>query len=279
MTIDVIKIARTVTSADAILIGAGAGMGVDSGLPDFRGKQGFWNAYPPIAQIGLKFEDVANPKRFIEKPELAWGFYGHRFQLYRNTQPHEGYFILKKWCEDLNIPSFVFTSNVDGHFAQAGWREQLVECHGSLMKLQCLKNCGQTIWSTHSSSVKDMDVCMKTITCQSELPRCPSCNALARPNILMFSDLFWDPHTLIKQEKALKDWLSQNGNKKLLVIEIGAGLTIPTVRSFCENVRYLHDCKMIRINPRDHDKENKITPISMAALEAIDLIDQEIRKG
>jgi len=41
MTIDVIKIARTVTSADAILIGAGAGMGVDSGLPDFRGKQGF----------------------------------------------------------------------------------------------------------------------------------------------------------------------------------------------------------------------------------------------
>jgi NAD-dependent SIR2 family protein deacetylase len=41
MTIDVIKFAKTVTSAEAILIGAGAGMGVDSGLPDFRGKKGF----------------------------------------------------------------------------------------------------------------------------------------------------------------------------------------------------------------------------------------------
>src|SRR5262245_7510055 len=40
--------ATAIRDADALLIGAGAGMGVDSGLPDFRGNEGFWNAYPPF---------------------------------------------------------------------------------------------------------------------------------------------------------------------------------------------------------------------------------------
>lgn len=48
--------AEAIRNADAILIGAGAGMGVDSGLPDFRGNDGFWKAYPtlhgrPFAQV------------------------------------------------------------------------------------------------------------------------------------------------------------------------------------------------------------------------------------
>ena len=38
--------ARLIEKADGLLITAGAGMGVDSGLPDFRGNEGFWRAYP-----------------------------------------------------------------------------------------------------------------------------------------------------------------------------------------------------------------------------------------
>lgn len=41
------KVASIISSADALLIGAGAGMGKDSGLPDFRGNEGFWKNYPP----------------------------------------------------------------------------------------------------------------------------------------------------------------------------------------------------------------------------------------
>ena len=47
------KAAQIIADADAIMIGAGAGMGVDSGLPDFRGNEGFWNAYPPFRKLGL----------------------------------------------------------------------------------------------------------------------------------------------------------------------------------------------------------------------------------
>jgi NAD-dependent SIR2 family protein deacetylase len=44
------KAAAAVQGEDALLVTAGAGMGVDSGLPDFRGTQGFWRAYPVIDQ-------------------------------------------------------------------------------------------------------------------------------------------------------------------------------------------------------------------------------------
>src|SRR3954464_8610293 len=66
--------ANAIRSADAILIGAGAGMGVDSGLPDFRGSEGFWKAYPPLKKLGLSFSRIANPYWFRQDPEQAWGF-------------------------------------------------------------------------------------------------------------------------------------------------------------------------------------------------------------
>ena len=57
-----------IQQADAILITAGAGMGVDSGLPDFRGNSGFWRVYPAIKELGLEFENMANPKWFSTNP-------------------------------------------------------------------------------------------------------------------------------------------------------------------------------------------------------------------
>ena len=53
-----------IRAAEALLITAGAGMGVDSGLPDFRGREGFWQAYPAAARLGLSFAELANPDWF-----------------------------------------------------------------------------------------------------------------------------------------------------------------------------------------------------------------------
>src|SRR5947209_3431050 len=89
------RAARAVASADALLIAAGAGMSVDSGLPDFRGVQGFWRAYPPYEQLGLGFSSLANPRWFTADPALAWGFYGHRLNLYRAARPHDGFRVLQ----------------------------------------------------------------------------------------------------------------------------------------------------------------------------------------
>ena len=93
-------------------------MSVDSGLPDFRSKNGFWRAYPPAQQVGLSFASVSNPQTFENDIYKAWGFFGHRYQLYASHVPHRGYAILRKLIGDR--PHFVFTSNVDGHFERSG---------------------------------------------------------------------------------------------------------------------------------------------------------------
>jgi hypothetical protein len=43
-------------------------MGVDSGLPDFRGTHGFWRAYSPLQKLGISFEEMAQPHWFTERP-------------------------------------------------------------------------------------------------------------------------------------------------------------------------------------------------------------------
>ena len=105
--------AQYLAEADALLIGAGAGMGVDSGLPTFRGDTGFWQAYPALQ--GRSFAEIATPDTFTHDPELAWGFYGHRLNLYRQYAPHARFAILRRWMATLARPpgAFVMTSNVD----------------------------------------------------------------------------------------------------------------------------------------------------------------------
>ena len=112
MSFDYANCAELIDQADGLLITAGAGMGVDSGLPDFRGPQGFWRAYPALGRARIPFEHIASPSAFKTQPRLAWGFYGHRLNLYRATVPHAGFEILRRIGERLSEGCFVFTSNV-----------------------------------------------------------------------------------------------------------------------------------------------------------------------
>ena len=122
-------------------------MGIDSGLPDFRGPEGFWRAYPALGLQRLMFEEIACPDAFVRDPEQAWGFYAHRLNLYRRTTPHAGFALLRAMAERLERGAFVFTSNVDGQFQKAGFDElQVAECHGSLHHLQCFHDCRGHIW-------------------------------------------------------------------------------------------------------------------------------------
>ncbi len=81
LPVAVLRAAEAIREADALLIAAGAGMGVDSGLPDFRGPEGFWKAYPPFGRLGLHFQQLACPGTLVRDPHLFWGFYGHRLNL------------------------------------------------------------------------------------------------------------------------------------------------------------------------------------------------------
>jgi hypothetical protein len=153
------RAAEAVGSAEALLVGAGAGMGVDSGLPDFRGDRGFWRAYPPYGRLGLNFLDLANPHWFAHEPHLAWGYYGHRLNFYRATAPHLGFEVLRRWAARMRHAAFVYISNVDGHFQRAGFDpDRVAEAHGAIDWLQCLRRCGIGLFAVDAAGAHPVAV-------------------------------------------------------------------------------------------------------------------------
>lgn len=260
--------ARAIAAAEALLIGAGAGMGVDSGLPDFRGHEGFWKAYPPFR--GRSFASISNPIWFRDDPAQAWGFFGHRLKLYRETSPHAGFQILRRWAESRTAGYFVFTSNVDGHFARSGFDEsRLLECHGSIHFAQCVRGCSRDIWPADDLRI---EVDMASVRATSPLPTCPQCGGLARPNVLMFGDGGWIPDRASEQEQRYARWLKTVANQRVVALEFGAGLTIPTVRHECEGRADM----LIRVNPRESDTPRGGISLACGALEAIQRISSLI---
>ena len=245
------RAAAALGAADAVFITAGAGMGVDSGLPDFRGREGFWKAYPRIARLGKSFVEMANPEWFTTQPRLAWAFYGHRLNLYRKTMPHRGFGQLLEIAQAKPAGYFVFTSNVDGHFQKAGYDEdRLEECHGSIHHFQCIGPCGNDIWDAGDIKVT---VDEEVFEAREPLPRCIRCGELARPNILMFGDWCWNSDRSQRQGERLAQWLRSLAEKSIrpAIVEMGAGTAVATVRWQSEQVARRTGGVLIRINPRD----------------------------
>lgn len=280
------KAARAIADSEALLITAGAGMGVDSGLPDFRGDRGFWRAYPAYEKRGLRFAELANPNWFDRDPKLAWGFYGHRLNLYRKTQPHEGFSILRRWAERMPRGAYVFTSNVDGQFQRAGFADdRVVEVHGSIEYLQCHALCQPRIFAAPRPIPGTDDVVQidpESFLASDPLPTCPDCGGLARPNILMFSDGMWLTDRYAQRSDRMRGWLARVPQKKLVIVELGAGLGIPTVRLFGEQVMYVREACLLRVNPREPEVPSDGNALSLAsgaraALSALDAVLETLR--
>ncbi|MBY0239831.1 MAG: NAD-dependent deacetylase [Burkholderiaceae bacterium] len=265
------RAADLIADADALIITAGAGMGVDSGLPDFRGNEGFWNAYPALGRARMAFASVASPYTFRDDPQLAWGFYGHRLALYRATEPHAGFALLRTWGANMEHGLGVFTSNVDGQFQRAGFDPQrIVECHGSIHHLQCMTPCTSAIWPADGFLPEvDAEACRLT----NAAPRCPHCGGLARPNILMFGDGQWLEQRADAQQERLLRWLAKA--RKPVVVELGAGTAIPSVRHFGQRVVH-GGGRLVRINPREaavaDARDCGIALGALAGLRAIDAL-------
>ena len=250
--------ARAVRQVDALVIAAGAGMGVDSGLPDFRGPEGFWRAYPHLNAAGKDFYAMASPQSFEDDAALAWQFYGHRQALYRDTPPHEGFSMLLAWARAASAGYFVFTSNVDGHFETAGFDpERIFECHGNIHRLQCLRPCGEHLWETGVP-----------VDADAGLPACPECGGDARPNVLMFGDFGWIGDVSQEQSRRYTEWLESLRGKRLTVIEIGAGVAVPSVRHESESLLRDFGATLVRVNPREPEGPPGTVSIRSGGLDA-----------
>jgi len=252
---------QIIKNAEYIIITAGAGMSADSGLPTFRGTNGFWKTSSGKSKSYL---EMANPKLFKEDPHEAWGFYGSRYNLYKETEPHQGYDLLKELVGEKK-DYFIFSSNVDGHFHKAGFdKNKIVEIHGSINHFQCEHQCSTNIWE------EDLNIEIKELIATDPLPKCRDCNGISRPNILMFGDGFWNSERTDNQLGRMNNFLDRI-TEKTVIIEIGAGTEIITVRKQSEEIAAKYNIPLIRINPEDTDFYIPclLFPVKMKGLEGI----------
>lgn len=259
----VIQAADWITNADAILIGSGAGMGVDSGLGTFRGNQkGVWSG---LEDVGLAYEEICQPKWFQEEPHLGWAFWNFCHGAYQATIPHEGYVRLREWGQRCPLGFFSFTSNIDSHWVSSGTpADRVLEVHGAVKWIQCSKPCSPDVWK----APKDLGLVEDLVThrVQGVLPTCPKCRAVARPNVQMFGgDSGFSKARRGAQFSRYDAWLKQlearpdKDSLRVTCVEVGCGLTVPTVRNELEAVvKKFPQARLIRVNPENPGLSNEL---------------------
>jgi NAD-dependent deacetylase len=159
------RAAGLLARAERVAVLTGAGISAESGLATFRGAGGLWE--------GHRVEDVATPEAFRRDPALVWRFYNARRANLRAAQPNPGHLALVALEERLSSPRFaLITQNVDGLHRAAGSR-RVLEVHGNLNRVRCT-GCGQV--TNRPGEALD------------ELPHCPTCGALLRPDVVWFGE-------------------------------------------------------------------------------------------
>lgn len=157
--------ARLLRSARHVCVLTGAGISAESGIPTFRdAQQGLWANYDPM--------QLATPEGFAEDPELVWNWYESRRARIAEAQPNPGHYALAQLST--RVPGFTLvTQNIDGLHQRAG-SVDVIEYHGNIMRDRC----------TVEGRAAERDS-----SATGALPRCASCGALLRPDVVWFGEL------------------------------------------------------------------------------------------
>ena len=275
---------KAIAQCDALLIVAGAGMSVDSGIFTYRGANGIWNKSIQIGNEMYSYDEISSLKMWKEFPALAWGFKANFYTTMRDAEPHEGYYKLLDYVKHRkNGNYFVCTSNIDNYFERAGFdKDKIYEVHGTMKTLQCMdKRC-----SARNGVISMTDAHMpafdKTTFIGSNLPSCPYCPNILRPNVSMFGDFdfYGKPYEFARRKMDI--WLKENEEKgkSLVILEIGCGINPHSLRM--NNGKMLSGewklpkitclTKMVRLNPDDDPVEDGCIHVRLGAKQGIQLL-------
>jgi NAD-dependent deacetylase len=177
------QVAELLSGAERAVALTGAGISVPSGIPDFRSPgSGLWENHDPM--------EVAHIDAWRRDPDRFWSFYTQRFATLTDKRPNEAHLALAE-LERRGLIRGVITQNIDRLHAMAG-TERLIEVHGSIEWSVCL-NCG--------ARVRIGEVV--TLLGPGEgAPRCPTCGAPLKPDVVLFGELLPEPALMEAQELA-----------------------------------------------------------------------------
>ena len=155
-----------------VLIITGAGVSAESGIPTFRGKDGYWRNLDPIK--------LATPEAFARDPELVWQWYRERRQGIRNAQPNAGHDAIARLAQRAG-EFLLVTQNVDDLHERAGMpKDEVVQIHGDIFVTKC-SHCN------FSRPNDDYDYDYEHEQ-EDGIPKCSKCDALMRPGVVWFGE-------------------------------------------------------------------------------------------
>jgi NAD-dependent deacetylase len=163
-----------------VLVLTGAGVSAESGIPTFRGKDGYWRNLDPA--------QLATPEAFTRDPKLVWEWYRERRHRIRNAQPnaaHQGIAKLAARADEF----LLVTQNVDDLHARAGLpKEKMVQIHGDIFVTRC--SCCDFSRHDHPPSQSYGAAGEHEHEQEEEkiVPRCAKCDALMRPGVVWFGE-------------------------------------------------------------------------------------------
>jgi NAD-dependent deacetylase len=191
--IDDDRLARTLDAAvrgsGTILFLTGAGVSAESGIPTFRGKEGYWT----VGAREYHPQELATRRAFGELPRDVWRWYLYRRGVCRNAAPNPAHRAIVELEKTLGDRFALVTQNVDGLHLRAGnTRERTFQIHGNIDFMRCARGCTPQIDELPPDLVlPDRDAELSDE--DYDRLRCPRCAQPARPHVLWFDECYDEP--------------------------------------------------------------------------------------
>jgi NAD-dependent deacetylase len=167
----------------------GAGVSAESGIPTFRGKEGYWT----VGAREYHPQELATHAAFRAMPWEVWAWYLYRRSVCRNAQPNPGHHALVRLAAALPDRFALVTQNVDGLHRRAGSPDaRTYPIHGDISLMRCAEDCVLDRWPI-PDAVPDLARGDAVSAVVRQLLVCPRCGGMARPHVLWFDETYDEP--------------------------------------------------------------------------------------
>lgn len=163
----------------------GAGISAESGIPTFRGTEGYWT----LGSRNYMPEEMATARLFARHPEEVWRWYLYRFGICRHAIPNAAHEALVELERGLAERFSLVTQNIDGLHRRAGSSQPRTFCiHGQAALVRCSKDCGVGLLPLPDLGQFDAQTTLSPA--HTSALHCPSCGAWLRPHVLWFDECY-----------------------------------------------------------------------------------------
>jgi len=173
-----------------ITVLTGAGISAESGIPTFRGPEGYWSIGSRVFQP----QEMATLTMFQRKPREVWQWYLYRMGACLRAIPNPGHMALVQLDSLFSDRFTLITQNVDNLHLRAGHRRQnTLEIHGNVFYWRCSQECRPEA-SPISKKIGPKEKDDRITQTEWQLLHCQGCGALLRPHVLWFDETYNEHH-------------------------------------------------------------------------------------